>query len=267
MLTFFISSLSFPAKSAPSATDYRSVLNQFVDNDGLVNYQALKSNRAPLDGFVVFLSKIRKDDYDKWPKKEKIAFWLNAYNAITLQTIVDHYPIRKSGFFSNGKTGGIKDIPGAWDGIKHVVLGEPMVLNHIEHEILRKQFREPRIHFALVCASIGCPYLRVEPYVGKRLDEQLDDQARRFLATPSKFRIDRTGRKVYLSSIFKWFGSDFQEKYGSQSPFKGYSGKNSADLNFIIRYLSDPDQRELLTEKYEVEYLDYDWNLNDQARK
>jgi hypothetical protein len=244
--------------------DYAGILGKFVDERGFVDYSALKLGRGPLDRYVDSIGKVAQSAYEAWGEKEKIAFWINAYNAITLQTILDHYPIRESGLFTDGKPGGIRDISGAWDGIKHIVLGKPMVLNQIEHEILRKQFHEPRIHFALVCASIGCPYLRQEPYDGKRLDRQLDDQVRRFLSNPTKFRIDAVSHKVYLSSIFKWFGSDFEAGYLAGSPFKGYSDKDSADLNFISRYLTAKERTLLLGEKFDVEYLDYDWSLNDQ---
>lgn len=257
-------SVSFPETVG---NDYAAVLERFVDEHGRVDYRTLKTGREPLDRYVDTLAGTPGSDYGSWSENEKIAFWINAYNALTLRTIIDHYPIRKGGLLGGGKPGGIRDISGAWNGIKHDVLGEAMTLDHIEHGILRKQFLEPRVHFALVCASIGCPVLRREPYDGKRLDAQLEDQAGRFLLDPAKFKIDPDRRRVFLSPIFKWFGGDFETEYGPSSPYKAYSKKNSAVLNFIAGYLGDDDRRVLSDGKFDVEYLDYDWSLNDKSAR
>ncbi|MCI0419208.1 MAG: DUF547 domain-containing protein, partial [Acidobacteria bacterium] len=123
----------------------------------------------------------------------------------------------------------------------------------------------PRIHMALVCAAMGCPPLRYEPFLGDQLDEQLNDQTRRFLSDPTKFRMDRSKGKVYLSSIFKWFPSDFIKTYGTDQKFAGHDPAERAVLNFISRYLDASDREYLATAKYNVEYLGYDWSLNEQT--
>ena len=132
----------------------------------------------------------------------------------------------------------IQQIPGRWDKVQWLVMGQKLTLDRIEHAILRGgdpalvatygPFHEPRIHLALVCAAMGCPPLRNEPYAGERLDAQLDDQVRRFLRNPQKFRIDRGNGRVYLSSIFKWFGGDFIKKYGAGEKFAGHSDAERA---------------------------------------
>jgi hypothetical protein len=245
---------------------YASVLRQYVDGQGMVDYQALKENREPLDQYVQSLANLGAEAYEKWSPEEKVAFWINAYNGLTLQTIIDHYPIQKGGLISGLRfpENSIRQIPGVWDSVEHTVMGQAMTLDQIEHEILRKNFNEPRIHMALVCAAMGCPALRAEPYDGKRLDAQLDDQSTRFLADPLKFRVDRDMNKVLLSSIFKWFGADFSIKYQTDQ-FKRASSDSRPVLEFISRYVGREEAEYLKTQEHSIEYLDYDWSLNAQG--
>ena len=265
-----------PASPQPTETpdpskafweDYREVLKAYVDPQGLVNYEGLKVDRGKLDHVIEAIGRLDPKVLDGWTTQEQIAFYLNAYNALVLQTIVDHYPVKPTGLFGNGKTGGIKDLPGALSRAKHQVLGQSMTLDHIEHDILRRQYDEPRVLFALVPASKGGPALRNEPYGGSRLDTQMDEQARRFLAEEANFKIDGTRKRVYLSPIFSWYGVDFIGKYGPKSPFKGYSKKAGADLHFISRHLAASERKTLLNGKFKVEYLGYDWSLNEQTKK
>ena len=253
---------------------YDSILKNYV-KDGRVAYSRLKTARADLDRYVEFLGKIQESEYQSWDEPRKIAFWLDAYNAITLKVILDHYPIKRSGSPAAliFPASSIRQISGAWDKITHPVLGRPMKLNDIEHEILRKHFREPRIHMALVCAARGCPPLRSEAYDGKRLGEQLDDQARRFLSNPIKFRIDREKKEVWLSQIFQWFGEDFLKGYGV--PPEGFlqgSRIERACLAFVSRYLSSEESDFLKKgnpmfkeNNYRIRYLEYDWSLNEDS--
>ncbi len=140
-------------------------------------------------------------------------------------------------------------------------------LNGIEHSVLRAEFNEPRIHVALVCAAMGCPPLRNEPYLPDKLNDQLDNQAKKFLSSPAKFRIDRSAGKVYLSSIFKWFGADFVKTYGTDEGFAGHGQSERAVLNFISQYLQQEDAPEYLRSgNYRIDYLEYDWSLNERSR-
>ncbi len=233
--------------------DYAAVLSQYVDASGRVDYEKLKNNRQKLDKFNAAIGSVARNTYESWTDEEKIAFLINAYNSLTLQAIVDNYP-----------TESIRDIPGVWKRKQYKVIGQEMSLDDIEHEILRKEFDEPRIHMALVCASIGCPKLRTEPYTGEKLNAQLDDQTKVFLAILDNFRIDRPANRVYVSSIFKWFGKDFQQSYGQKENFDNLNGKETAFLNFISQYLSPAAGNYLTQGGYKVSYLDYDWSLNDQ---
>ena len=131
-------------------------------------------------------------------------------------------------------------------------MGQNLMLGHIEHEILRKEFNEPRIHMAMVCAAMGCPPLRGEPYEGDKLDEQLDDQTRRFLGDSAKFKIDRDKATLYLSEIFKWFADDFVNKHGPRINIGSHDKKMSAVLNFIAPYLTDAQENYVLAGKYKI---------------
>jgi hypothetical protein len=148
-------------------------------------------------------------------------------------------------------------------------MGQKLTLEHIEHKILRAQFGEPRIHMALVCAAMSCPPLRNEPYVAAKLDEQLDNQTRKFLSNPAKFRLDSDKGILYLSPIFKWFANDFAKSYALPRGYRGHKGPNAAVIWLIDQYLpkQDSQRRSDDSRTYKIRYLDYDWSLNEQKNK
>lgn len=244
------------ANAPLSYEPYAEVLAAYVDEQGFVDYQGLQANRQLLDQFNASLAAVDSATYDSWTEAEQIAFWVNAYNSLTLKSIVNESPIKDS----------IKDIVGVWRIKKHPVLaeGKTFTLNNIEHDVLRVDFNEPRIHVAINCASLGCPDLRIEPYTGDRLDAQLDQQVRRFLTNPKGLQIDREADIVYLSKIFEWFGEDWKASYGVDSGFTG-NANEQAVLNFISSYLEADDQAYLAEGNYQVKYIDYDWSLNIQS--
>ncbi len=248
-----------------SKAKYAQVLHKHVDEKGLVDYRALKENRLDLDDFLIAVEKLDVAIYQKWKDEKKISFWIDVYNALTLEVTLNHYPI-KSSFLKSLKypKNSIRQIAGVWDKIAFPVMGEEMTLDHIEHKILRQEFHEPRIHMALVCAALSCPPLRQEPYEGEMLTEQLDDQTRRFVSSLKGFIIDRENNRVYLSSIFKWYGEDFIGVYEPDSGYTGLNRKERAVLSFISQYLPDEDQKYIKYGSYKVEYLDYDWTLNER---
>ncbi len=142
-------------------------------------------------------------------------------------------------------------------------MGKEITLDYIEHKILRREFQEPRIHMALVCAARGCPPLRQEPYMAEMLNDQLDDQTRRFLSEPNNFMIDKEKRLVYLSAIFKWYGKDFIGSYVPETGFKKRNRKEKAVLYFISLYLQEKDRKYLEKRSYRIKYINYDWTLNE----
>ena len=249
-----------------SYDDYAAVLKNYVNNKGKVNYKKLKAQSQKLESFVATMDKLDPNNYSKWNDKEKIAFWLNAYNAFTLKAIVNNYPI-KSNFFKSMyyPKNSIRQIPGVWDKITFKVMGKDYTLEQIEHKILREEFKEPRIHMAMVCAAMGCPSLRNEPYIAKKLDQQLDGQSRKFLANPEKFRFDSKKRVLHISPIFKWFADDFVKTKAKKKPSTRYSNKEAAILEFVSSYSNkdhaffDPSKKAV-----RIKYLDYDWSLNEQ---
>ena len=260
------SSVAQAAGDPFSYEDYASVLNAYVDTNGMVNYKALKTNRKQLDAFASSLAKLDLGSFEKWSDKRKIAFWINAYNALTLMAIVDHYPIKASLFKSVlYPKNSIRQISGVWTDLQFPVMSRKMTLDEIEHQVLRAKFNEPRIHVALVCAAMGCPILRNEPYTGDKLDAQLKDQSAGFVKDSQKFRIDRNTSTVYLSSIFKWFGEDFVKSYGTKDKFGDLDDTQKAVLNFVSRFLNPSDKAYLAKGGFSLEYLKYDWSLNEQG--
>lgn len=245
------------------ADEYEIVLKQHVDENGLVDYAAIKESPARLEAFAAALARLPRATYDEWNDESKIAFWINAYNALTLKLIVDHYPIQPSTLKKLiYPANSIRHIPGAWDTVTFEVMGEKMTLDHIEHGILRKEFDEPRIHMALVCAAVSCPPLRREPYRGEELGDQLDDQTRRFLSNPERLAIDRDAGVVRLSAIFDWFAADFVRQYGNE----GGRSDQDAVINFVGRYVGDDDRLYLEKGGYDVKHFDYDWTLNERTQ-
>jgi hypothetical protein len=249
---------------------FDTVLTRFVQ-DGRVDYAALVVGREGLDRYTSALAAVTAEEFERWSPNERIAFLINAYNAYVLETVIDHYPIEGSGFFKKLTApklfafpdNSIRHIDGAFDGITHTVMGREMTLDDIEHGMLRVDYDEPRIHFALVCAAVSCPPLREEAYRGDRLDDQLDEQGRWFLNDPRLNRFEIERRHVYLSRIFDWFGDDFRD-YADESVYAS-DEKISGVLAFVSRYLRERTVEFLETANYEVDFLSYDWTLNDQA--
>jgi uncharacterized membrane protein YdjX (TVP38/TMEM64 family) len=238
-----------------SYAGFDALLKRFV-SDGRVDYNGLRSDPQALVRYLEDAAGVEKAHFNDWMESERLSFLINLYNAATLKLIVDHYPVR-----SIKKIGSI--FRGPWDQRVVRLFGEVITLNNLEHDIIRKQYNEPRIHLALVCAAKGCPKLRSEAYVAERLDGQLDDQSRDYLSSPAGLHIDRGRQIVYFSSIFKWYGEDFITGYSPASEFSGLDQTERAVANFSSRYLSAPDRNYLKAGGYSVKYLDYDWSLNE----
>ncbi|ELS00526.1 Protein of unknown function, DUF547 [Xenococcus sp. PCC 7305] len=233
---------------------YNEILKTYVSDRGLVDYQKLQASPQDLEQFNQALAGVSSATYNSWSQPERLAFLLNAYNSLTLQSIIGQNPLKKS----------IRDIPGVWNRRKFAIAGQEKTLDNIEHDIIRKDFNEPRIHMALVCAAMSCPILRNAAYTAANLDSQLDEQTRKFLTSPQGFKIDRNQNIVYLSSIFKWYGQDWIASYGINDKFTG-NRKEKAVLNFISQYLDSQDSQYLEQGKYKISYLKYDWSLNQQG--
>ncbi|HEX5132565.1 MAG TPA: DUF547 domain-containing protein [Candidatus Krumholzibacteria bacterium] len=240
------------------------LLQKFVSDDGRVDYAALKADPTLLDRAVSDIAMLDSAVYASWGEKERLAFWLNAYNTLTLKLIVDHYPIQPASGRQRYPANSIQQIPGAWERPVFTVMGTARSLDDIEHKIVRVEFHEPRVHMALVCAALSCPPLRREAYTGDALDAQLDDQGRRFFSDLRNFMIDRKNNAVYVSRILQWFADDIIPGVIEQN--ERFVGERKAMLAFVPQYVAGEDRRFLETGDYKLEYFDYDWTLNEQMK-
>lgn len=229
--------------------EWNLILNQSVTWTGsisTVNYKELKSNpKAALDHYLKSLTEVQSTEFDQWTRNQQLAFLINAYNAWTIKLIVDHYPVK-----SIKDTGGIFSSP--WKNKFFKLFGNETSLDWIEHEKIRPQYNEPRIHFSLVCASKGCPGLRAEAFTADKLNEQLEDSTSRFLNDTSRNRYESTAMEFQLSSIFKWYKDDFIKAKGSVQAFV-FPYMDSVKGQVPTAILNVP-----------IKYLDYDWSLNEK---
>ena len=247
-----------------SYDDYATVLSTFVNDKGFVFYQGLQANRTALDQFLVSVAELNPNEYVAWTDKDKIAFWINVFNAQMMQVVIDNYDsgARMAIGSRPYDINYIRRIPNVWRA-PHMVMGKPVTLDEIQHKILRGNFHEPRIGMALVSAAKGSPPLRNEPYLGTTLDAQLEDQTSRFLADPADFRIDRWANIVYLPLVFGWYGSDFNADYGTRE-FNQEPAALRPMLNFVAMHVNPRDQSFLKSQHYSVSFLNFDWSLNEQ---
>ncbi len=224
------------------------LLRQHV-RTGLVDYDAFASS-ADFEGYLASLAAF---DPAALPRDEQLAFWINAYNAYTIKLIVKHGERRS--IRNINKSLGLFKGKGPWAERLVAVGGKTYDLETVEQGIVRPTYREPRIHFALVCASLGCPRLRSEAYSGRSLDQQLEDQTRTFLRESSgSNRVDVAGGTVYLSELFTF--NDYLDDFG---------GTPAALMRFVARYYPAGPERELLERgTAKLVYTDYDWSLNSQ---
>jgi hypothetical protein len=211
-----------------------------------LRYADMARDREALRGYLASVSGVKAEEFRLWARGEQMAFLINAYNAFTVEKILMRYP----------------DIASIWDFGRFftnpfrdrffTLLGRPFSLDDIEHETLRKDYRDPRIHYAVNCASIGCPMLREEAYVAARLEAQLDEQAVRFLSDRSRNRL--AGERLEVSRIFDWFKEDFEPR---EAYFARYAALLADD---------EAGRRRITQGKARLVFLEYDWTLNDARR-
>lgn len=245
---------SWPASQQVSLSDidhsaFDKLLKKYVDDDGYVDYKrwkASKADRAALQSYLDQLS--RGSRAQPATKDAKLAFWINAYNAVTIEGILREYPttsIRNH----TAKLFGYN----IWSDLPLRIGDGQFSLEQIEHKILRKM-KEPRIHFAIVCASVGCPRLRNEAYTAKRIQQQLADNARDFFSRSSNFRAHPQQKRIEMSAILDWFGEDFGSTQAQR-------------MKYLAPYLPAGAKSLALAPSTTIEYIDYDWSLNDQAKR
>ncbi len=227
------------SSQAPSHKIWNDLLQKHVDDDGFVDYKGFINDKKTFESYLNLLSKNAPSE--KWSKNDEMAYWINAYNAFTIKLIIDHYPVKS--IKDIGSSIQIPFVNTPWQHKFFSIGGEKMKLDEIEHQILRKKFDDPRIHFALVCASYSCPRLLNKAYTGAELDEQLNMQAKHFLANEKKNKI--TTNSLILSKYFTWYKGDFT--------------KNSTLIEYLNKYASVK-----INEDAKISYMDYNWSLNEQ---
>lgn len=223
-------------------------------NASQVDYQAFARDRSALKAYLVSLSAVSPEQYGDWSKAQQFAFLANAYNAFTIEKILTRYPDLKSirdfgSFFGN-----------PWKDRFFSLLRKPMNLDGIEHETLRAPgaFDDPRVHFAVNCASIGCPMLGQHALTAEQLDAQLDDLFKRFMSDRSRNRYDPKTNTAEISRIFDWYGKDFAKGH------KGFSSVADVVAKYADQLADVPADRAALRGKQvKIDFLEYDWSLND----
>jgi hypothetical protein len=221
---------------------YDSLLRKYVNSEGLVDYKGFVKDSVSFNSYLNLLSENYPNEKN-WSKDERLAYWLNAYNAFTIKLICKYYPVASIKDIKSG----IPFVSDTWTIEFFSIEGKKYNLNNIEHGIVRPKFNDPRVHCALNCASISCPKLLSEAYRAEKLNEQLDAQVRDFLKDPSRNKIIST-EKAELSKIFTWFEGDFKKVSPSV-------------IAFINKY-----SEVKMNEKAKLDYMEYDWKLNEQKK-
>lgn len=229
---------------------------RYVENGNAsrVDYAGVARERAALKAVLDDYQKVTRGEFDAWTKPQQQAFLINAYNAFTVEKILTRYP----GIKSIRDFGTVFGNP--WKDKFFTLFGQPAFLDQIEHEILRKDgvYDDPRVHVAVVCASIGCPMLRNEAFRGDKLEAQLEDAFRRFLSDRTRNRYNPQSRKLEVSRIFDWYGKDFEKGH------KDFTSVKQAFSRYADQLADRSGDRAAVKAQHaELSFLDYDWTLND----
>jgi hypothetical protein len=258
---FVFSSVAFSASTPFDHSLWDAFLKKYVNEKGEVNYRAIVQDPKELNDYLTHL--MAADPFavtKRWPREEAMAFWLNAYHALLIKLIVESYPIAS-----------VQKIPSVSD-IAAFRLGDPKTgqtqysLNDIRAKNLIGTYRDEKIHLALSVGARGGPRLMREAFTGPKVEGQLFLLTRQFVNDPAKVDITPGRKKIRISKVFKWYGSDFNLDFGTPQPIGKLSPIESAVLSFLAYYLGDEAKSEFLEDgAYKIEYLPFDWSLNDQV--
>jgi hypothetical protein len=252
------------AQAGRSLDAFHRPLDQILDinvRDGLVYYRALRSDRGRLDRYVASLN-VAAGTYEGWSREDRMAFWVNAYNAIVLQTVIDHYPIR--GTSRSYPANSIRQIPGAFEQAKHRVAGKTLTLDDIEKTVL-PSFKEPRLYLVLGRGAVGSGRLRSEAYAGDRIQKQLDDVQKEFVNDAAMIRIDRTAGQISITPIISWHAAEFVAAYDQEAAgaFSQRSPIERAIVAFVTPRLLPLEREFVQKNEFRVTFQTLDWRLND----
>jgi hypothetical protein len=229
-----------------------------------VRYPEFAKDRTALKAYLDELSAVKKSEFDGWSKSQQMAFLINTYNAFTIELILNHYPVKSikdigSDFFDN-----------RWKRKFFTLLGAPTSLDMVEHEMLRApgRYDEPRVHYAVNCASIGCPMLREEAFTAEKLDKQLEEQAGRFLSDRSRNRYNKERGVLEVSKIFDWFAKDWTSNYKGINGVAPIASREDYFGRYAQLLTDDEAGRSAIKEgKVKINFLSYDWSLNEARAK
>jgi uncharacterized protein DUF547 len=240
----------------------RKAFDQILDSyvrDGLVYYRALKADRGKLDGY---LNMVGSASIDKLSREERLAFWLNAYNAVVLRTVIDHYPIQNRS--SDYPPRSIRQIPGAFERLPHHLAGRTVTLDQIEQTVL-PEFNDPRVYLALGRGALGGGRLRSEAFSPEQVDKQLTEVANECISRTECVQIDRDAGKVNATAIFSWREKEFVAAYADKAPptFSNRSPIERAVIAFVGPKLLTIEKEFLDKNTFQVAYKPFDWHLND----
>jgi hypothetical protein len=252
------------AEQAGAADALHRPFDQILDvnvRDGLVYYRAVRSSRAALDRYAASLN-VPAATYQSWSREQQMAFWLNAYNAFVLQTVVDHYPL--NGASKAYPSNSVRQVPGAFEQLKHRAAGQSLTLDEIEKKIL-PQFKEPRLYLALGRGAIGSGRLRSEAYTGDQLTQQLEDLQKEFVSEQTMIKIDRSANQVSVTPIISWHDAEFIAAYdtGETGAMAQRSPIERAIVAFVMPRLLPLEKELLQKNEFKVTYHPFDWRLND----
>ena len=236
-------SIPLPPSDAepPDHQAWTQLLQKYVDQEGQVDYKGFNKDRKALKAYLELLEN-NPPNPSNWSEAEQLAYWINAYNAYTIDLILEYYPLKS--ITDIGSKIQVPFVNSPWDIEFITIKGQKYDLNNLEHNIIREEFDEARIHFALVCAAVSCPKLRREAYTSEKLDQQLNEQAREFLANPSKNKINPNN--IRISQLFNWYEGDFT--------------RNGTLIGFLNRHAPVK-----VSPNAKVEFMEYDWSLNEQS--
>lgn len=257
---------SFPSGlHAATAFDHAAwdaFLKKNVNEAGQVDYQSVTKDPKELDDYLANLMAVNKTEMMSWPREEALAFWLNAYHAVLIKLVTEHYPVTS-----------VQKVPSFWD-IAVFRLGKrtqgqgQYSLNDIRMNNLIRIYHDEKIHLALSVAAQGGPQLMREAFIGPKVEGQLFLLTRKFVKNPAYVDITPGRKKIRISKIFKWYGKDFQLDFGTAEPRGKFSETENAVLSFLAYYLEDEVKEEYLQEaEYKIEYPAFDWSLNDWKRE
>lgn len=239
---------------------YDALLDTYV-RDGLVYYRAVQQDRGKLNRYLALLAGTPATEVQKWGKDRQMAFWTNAYNAFVIDTVVDHYPIR--GTSKQYPPNSIRQIPGAFETIKHTAGGRSLTLDQIENTVLAG-FNDPRVYFVLGRGAVGSGRLRSEAHSGPRLEQQLAQSAQQVAISPHYVHVDQLAGKVKVTPIISWRAPSFIAAYAHKSfDLPKRTPIELAVIGFIRPYLLAAEEEFLRKNAWQLDYLDFDWRLND----